>query len=377
MAASVSGNSMPLKFQTVKQLKSFLKSQHVNIAGCFEKTDLVTKASAIKVVSLKMVRRDISALLNDRSHDDGNYGPLLIRFAWHNCGTYCKDTKTGGSNGSTMRFSTETNDPENSGLGKARKLLEPIIEKYPWLSVADLWTLSGYVAIEALGGPTIPFGFGRRDFTEEEAEAKHGAGGCPFGDGKFNPGGSRLPAADLGPDPDAPSGCPMHVKEKPTIDAIRGTFSRMGFTDRETVALIVLGHQFGRCHLENSGYEHPWYAFDPTHWNVYANGLGYLSLYAMGAAQGQLREAKTVKGKRQYNFQLGYGREPFMMLPSDMALWWDEDYREHVQYYDRHRLEFRRDSALAWKKLTELGCEGLLIEEEGVSWENWRSYRGR
>ena len=130
MASVVSGNML----QTVKQLKSFLKSQGVDIGGCVEKSDLVRKASAVKSVSLKAVRRDIATLLNDKNHDDGNYGPLLIRFAWHNCGTYCKDTNTGGSNGSTMRFSAEANDPENSGLDKARELLKPITERYPWLT---------------------------------------------------------------------------------------------------------------------------------------------------------------------------------------------------------------------------------------------------
>lgn len=40
--------------------------------------------------------------------------------------------------------------------------------------------------------------------------------------------------------------------------------------------------------------------------------------------------------------------------------YWDDEYRGHVQYYDRHRLEFRRDAAQAWKKLIELGCEGML-----------------
>ena len=38
--------------------------------------------------------------------------------------------------------------------------------------------------------------------------------------------------------------------------------------------------------------------------------------------------------------------------------YWDEEYRKHVQYYDRRRLEFRRDSAVVWQKLIELGCEG-------------------
>ena len=45
--------------------------------------------------------------------------------------------------------------------------------------------------------------------------------------------------------------------EKPTIDSIRGTFTRMGFDAKETVCLIVLGHQFGRCHSDVSGNEHP------------------------------------------------------------------------------------------------------------------------
>lgn len=37
------------------------------------------------------------------SYDDGSYGPVLVRLAWHASGTYDKDTKTGGSNGATMR----------------------------------------------------------------------------------------------------------------------------------------------------------------------------------------------------------------------------------------------------------------------------------
>jgi hypothetical protein len=67
--------------------------------------------------------------------------------------------------------------------------------------------------------------------------------------------------------------------EQATIDAVRGTFSRLGFGDKETVCLVVLGHQYGRCHLDVSGYENAWYAFDPTHWNTYEYGMGYMSLY--------------------------------------------------------------------------------------------------
>ena len=228
----------------------------------------------------------------------------------------------------------------------------------PMLSEADIQILCGYVALEDMGGPKVPFCFGRKDFTREEAVQRNGPSGCPFGDGKFNPKGSRLPAADLGPDPNHSSSREPQVREAPTIRAVRSTFQRMGLSDRETVLLIVLGHQFGRCHPEVSGYEHPWYVFDPMHWNVYENGLGYLSAYTMGR---YVEETNSV-GKRQFNMSLG-GGEPFMMLISDMVLLWDDDFREHLLYYDRHRREFRKDAAAAWKKLTELGCSNLRREQ--------------
>ena len=28
--------------------------------------------------------------------EDGSYGPVLVRLAWHSSGTYDKDSKTGG-----------------------------------------------------------------------------------------------------------------------------------------------------------------------------------------------------------------------------------------------------------------------------------------
>ena len=196
---------------------------------------------------LREVRHAIAELLYDRMHDDGSLAPLFIRLAWHVCGTYDRVSKTGGSDGCTMALPTEQADPENAGLAKARDILASVHVKYRHLlSLADTFVLGGYVAIEATGGPAITFATGRRDFTLAEAEKINVGlpGGCPFGDSPHNPeSGSRLPAADLGPDPNAAPDAPMHVREKPTIDAVRGVFSRMGFNDRETVALIVLGHQ--------------------------------------------------------------------------------------------------------------------------------------
>ena len=142
---------------------------------------------------------------------------------------------------------------------------------------------------------------------------------------------------------------------------MRKTFERMGFDDKETVALIVLGHQYGRCHADVSGYEGPWYAFDPSSWNVYEHGLGYLSVYSF--ALPRYEERVTKQGKRQYSMWMGGGE--WMMLVSDMALQWDPEYSRHLHYYDRNRVAFKQDAAAAWKKLTELGCEGLLVPERG------------
>jgi hypothetical protein len=43
-------------------------------------------------------------LIEEDDYDDGSYGPVLIRLGWHSSGTYDALTKTGGSNGATMRF---------------------------------------------------------------------------------------------------------------------------------------------------------------------------------------------------------------------------------------------------------------------------------
>ena len=60
----------------------------------------------------------------------------------------------------------------------------------------------------------------------------------------------------------------------------------------------------------------------------------------------------------------GGGLEPFMMLPSDMALVADPSYSSLLSAYDEDRLAFKRDAAVAFKKLMELGCpQGLLKPE--------------
>eukprot|EP00928_Gymnodinium_smaydae_P022567 TRINITY_DN18909_c0_g2_i1.p1 TRINITY_DN18909_c0_g2~~TRINITY_DN18909_c0_g2_i1.p1 ORF type:complete len:610 (-),score=105.09 TRINITY_DN18909_c0_g2_i1:107-1879(-) len=200
------------------------------------------------------VREDLKKLMDSPDWDDGSYAPVLIRLAWHSSGTYSKVDSTGGSNGATMRHTLEANDPENVGLDKARQYLEPVKEKYRWLSYADLWILAAYVAIEHTGGPVIPFQGGRSDRPADKAIA---------------PG--RLPGAAHG------------LKEGYPIDAegrfegwenlaqhIRDVFGRMGLSERDSVALLCGGHVYGRCHPELSGFAGAWVENPTMFSNEYA-----------------------------------------------------------------------------------------------------------
>lgn len=65
-------------------------------------------------------------LVEKDEYDDGSYGPVLVRLAWHASGTYDAATGTGGSNGATMRFAPEGDHGANSGLKHARDFLEPV-----------------------------------------------------------------------------------------------------------------------------------------------------------------------------------------------------------------------------------------------------------
>lgn len=73
------------------------------------------------------VYNEIAKRLEEKDdYDDGSYGPVLLRLAWHASGTYDKETGTGGSNGATMRFSPEGDHGANAGLKHARDFLEPV-----------------------------------------------------------------------------------------------------------------------------------------------------------------------------------------------------------------------------------------------------------
>ncbi|KAJ9478815.1 Cytochrome c peroxidase, mitochondrial [Pseudozyma hubeiensis] len=244
-------------------------------------------------------------LESNPEYDDGSYGPVLVRLAWHASGTYDKHSNTGGSNGATMRFAPESEHGANAGLGAARDFMEKIHKKFPWITYSDLWTLGGVAAVQELGGPKIPWRPGRKDATAD----------------KCTPDG-RLPDGDKGQ------------------DHLRYIFYKMGFNDQEIVALSG-AHALGRCHTDRSGFEGPW-TFAPTSFtNEYFNLL-----------MNEKWNIRKWNGPPQFEDK---STKSLMMLMTDMALVQDPSFKKHVQRYAKSEDEFFNDFRSAYAKLLELG----------------------
>lgn len=89
-------------------------------------------AASTKIVNptkddYQKVYNEIASRLEEKDdYDDGSFGPVLLRLAWHASGTFDKQTGTGGSNGATMRFAPESGHGANAGLIAGRDFLEPV-----------------------------------------------------------------------------------------------------------------------------------------------------------------------------------------------------------------------------------------------------------
>jgi cytochrome c peroxidase len=201
--------------------------------------DVHAKEAVVDLMKVRDSIKDIIETDMDKRGDGTSLYGTFIRLSWHCAGTYSKEDNSGGSNGARMRFDPEASWGANAGLKVARDALEPVKAKYPEISYADLYTLAGVVAVEEAGGPPVPFRLGR-----EDAES-----------GETSPPDGRLPDADKGSRPK-------------TVQHVRDVFYRMGFNDKEIVALLG-AHALGRCHTDRSGYWGPWTFAENTFSNEY------------------------------------------------------------------------------------------------------------
>ena len=377
-------------------------------------------AEAFSSLDLAAVKQDIAAVLTDSKPwwpaDFGNYGPLMIRMAWHSAGTYRISDGRGGAGSGQQRFAPLNSWPDNVSLDKARRLLWPVKKKYgKSLSWADLIVLTGNVALETMGFETFGFGGGRVDAWEPDADVYWGPETEWLGDERYT--GDReledpLGAVQMGliyVNPEGPNGTPDPLAAGRDI---RETFRRMAMNDEETVALIAGGHTFGKTHgagpAESVG-------LDPEAAPIEEQGLGWKSTYGTGVGADAITSGlevtwtnhpvrwdneffeilfgyeweltKSPAGANQWRPKGGGGagtvpqafgdgtREP-RMLTTDLALRFDPIYEPISRRFAEDPAAFADAFARAWYKLThrDMGPVvrylGLEVPREVLIWQD-------
>eukprot|EP00438_Fugacium_kawagutii_P009420 Skav202031 [mRNA] locus=scaffold1138:217085:218356:- [translate_table: standard] len=337
--------------------------------------------------------------------DVASYAGLFERLAWHCAGTLrvVNGTATGGCEGARQRHWPENEWRDNTNLDKARGLLGQVKHEFgSQISWSDLITFAGTTAIKASGGRgnkfcksdfecPVAFRWPQQDPSDHarcnltqpgRLQASHSVGLI-----YVYPEGPELKPSARGYDAKQ-----VHNRS-PQLSAleVRDTFKeRMGWTDRETVALIGGGHTLGRTHgncnltgtkwashpynevgpyfeaqagslrgptdgtcgqgasaglAENtlsSGFEGPW-GRTPSQWN-------YDFFDAMLAEEWEA--VKSPFGADQWrtkNRQSTYAST--MRLTADLSLVHDETYAAIVKEYAADHDKFDSDFADAWYKL--------------------------
>ncbi|CAL9636246.1 Catalase-peroxidase [Streptomyces sp. enrichment culture] len=352
-------------------------------------------AREFSTLDLDALKRDVVEVMTTSQDwwpaDYGHYGPLFIRMSWHAAGTYRIADGRGGGGSGAQRFAPLNSWPDNASLDKARRLLWPVKQKYGRkISWADLLVFAGNCAMESMGFKTFGFGFGREDIWEPE-EIFWGPEDTWLGDERYS--GDRELAGPLGAvqmgliyvNPEGPNGNPDPLA---AARDIRETFGRMAMNDEETVALIVGGHTFGKCHgAVDPSYIGP----EPEAAPLEQQGLGWRNTHGTGvgvhALTSGLEGAWTTEPTRwdngyldnlfRYDWELTTSpagakqwtptdpaaqgtvpdahdpskRHAPMMLTTDLALRFDPVYEPIARRFHENPEELATAFAKAWYKL--------------------------
>ena len=380
--------------------------------------DTFNYAKEFKTLDLDAVIADLHVLMTASQDwwpaDFGHYGGLFIRMAWHSAGTYRITDGRGGGGGGQQRFAPLNSWPDNANLDKARRLLWPIKQKYgAKISWADLFILTGNVALESMGFKTFGFGGGRADTWEPE-ELFWGPEGTWLGDERYS--GERqlhtaLGAVQMGliyVNPEGPNSKPDPLG---SAHDIRATFARMAMDDEETVALIAGGHTFGKTHgagdpsfvgaepegavIEDqglgwrskhgtghgadaitAGLEVTW-SQTPVQWsNHYFDNLFKYEWEVTKSPAGAWQwEAKDAPADIPDAHDANKKRKP-TMLTSDLALRMDPAYEKISRRFYENPDQFADAFARAWFKLTHRDMGpiqrylGPLVPKEVLIWQD-------
>jgi len=377
-------------------------------------------AEAFKSLDLDAVKKDLRALMTDSQEwwpaDFGHYGPLFIRMAWHDAGTYRIGDGRGGAGTGNQRFAPINSWPDNANLDKARRLLWPIKQKYGRrISWADLMILAGNVALESMGFKTFGFGGGRKDIWESEKDIYWGVEDTWLGDKRYSGEHDKLEnplaAVQMGliyVNPEGPNGNPDPVA---AAKDIRDTFGRMAMNDEETVALIAGGHTFGKTHgAGDPALVGP----EPEAAPIEQQGLGWKSGFGTGMGDDTITGGPEVTWSQEptqwsnrffdnlFKYEWELTKSPAgayqwvakgesdpvpdahdsskyhapTMLTTDLSLRFDPEYEKISRRFYENPEEFADAFARAWFKLThrDMGPRarylGPEVPEEELIWQD-------
>jgi catalase-peroxidase len=383
-------------------------------------------ADEFNSLDLHAVIKDLHALMTDSQDwwpaDWGHYGGLMIRMAWHAAGTYRIQDGRGGASSGNQRFAPINSWPDNGNLDKARRLLWPIKQKYGRkLSWADLFVLTGNVALESMGFKTFGFAGGRADIWEPEEDTYWGSekewlATSDKPNSRYS--GDRvlenpLAAVQMGliyVNPEGPDGNPDPLGSGRDV---RETFARMAMNDTETVALVAGGHTFGKAH----GAGDPTLVGpEPEAAGIEEQGFGWINAFASGKGahtttsgiEGAWKPNPTTWDNGYFDMLFGYEwalskspagahqwtpinckpehlipdahdpalKHPPMMTTADISLRMDPAYEKISRHFHQNPLEFADAFARAWFKLThrDMGPRarylGPLVPQEELIWQD-------
>lgn len=400
------------------QLRVDLLNQHSNKSDPLGES--FDYAEAFKSLDYKALKADLVKLMTDSQDwwpaDFGHYGPQMIRMAWHSAGTYRLADGRGGGGRGQQRFAPLNSWPDNVNIDKSRRLLWPIKQKYGQkISWADLFILTGNVALETMGFRTFGFAGGREDVWEPDHDVNWGAETAWLAtDKRFH--GDRelddnLAATHMGliyVNPEGPNASGDYLA---AAKDIRVTFSRMAMDDEEIVALIAGGHTFGKSH--GAAPEHH-KGPEPEAAGIEAQGLGWHSNYGSGHGKDTVSSGLEVTWTKTpalwsnnffenlFNFEWELTKSPAgakqwvakdapeiipdahipgkfhkpTMLTTDLTLRFDPEFGKISKRFHEDPQAFAEAFARAWFKLThrDMGPKvrylGPEVPKEDLIWQD-------
>ncbi|KQU55652.1 hydroperoxidase [Sphingomonas sp. Leaf339] len=369
-------------------------------------------AAAFNRIDLAALKQEIKTFLTSSvawwPSDYGNYGPQMIRMAWHAAGTYRIADGRGGAGEALQRFAPISSWWDNGNTDKSRRLIWPIKQKYgSALSWGDLMVLTGNCALEIMGFPTYGFAGGRQDAWEADSATY-------WGPEVWDPTNIQSPDSMVNRDKRwrGQNGDADYALENPLAAThqaliyvnpegpyangdplgsardIRIAFTRMAMNDEETVALIAGGHAFGKSHgmvpadqigmppeiapieamglgwhnpvgtgagefTMTNGIEGSWTP-DPTQWD---------NSYLENLFKFEWEQTKSPAGATQWtpidpsapktpDAHVQGKMHPLMMMTSDIALKLDPAYRAVCEKFLGDFDAFTQAFSKAWYKLT-------------------------